>query len=331
MWNQYHILDVWMHSYRSIVSHCVLTIILLASSLISAFAIADSKTTLRQETFVVGVISSNPKKAFKRAQPFADFLAESLSLHGIRFGEVIVSRDPHQMARWIKSGRVDLVSETVFAAQELIQNSNAELLASRWKGGVANYHSIFISRINNQVNSLDDLRGKTLVFEDKGSTSAFLVPAGILLSQGFQLYELSSPRENPPEDKIGYFFSDEYSKSGGEANMMSWVHRNIVAAAAFSNLDWKKEIPEQVKHQLQIIHTSSSIPRSLILVRPNLPPQFKQDLLDILLSAHENLKGQQALQAYKKTKKFDAITPEIEQSLLWAKEQRTLVDEHISR
>ncbi|MDG3085048.1 phosphate/phosphite/phosphonate ABC transporter substrate-binding protein [Vibrio hannami] len=286
---------------------------------------------MREETVVIGVISSNPKKAFKRAQPFADYLAHSLSNHGINNGQVIVARNARQMARWINSGQVDLVSETVFAAQELIQLSNAELLARRWKSGVAEYHSIFFSRLNNGVDSLDDLLGKTVVFEDTGSTSAFLIPAAILLEQGYELYELSSPREHPPADKIGYFFSDEYSKSGGEANMMSWVHRNIVAAATFSNLDWDKEIPEQIKHQLQVIHTSQAIPRSLVLTRPNLSSDFKQSILKVLLSAHESEQGKQALKAYKKTKKFDPITPEIEQSIVWAEMQKTLVDEHISR
>lgn len=113
--------------------------------------------------------------------------------------------------------------------------------------------------------------------------------------------------------------------------MINWVHRNLVASAAFSNLDWEKEIPEQVKQQLQVFHTSQVIPRSLVLARPNLPFELKQNILAVLLSAHENEEGQQALKVYKKTKKFDAITPEIVQSIYWAETQKLLVDEHTSR
>ena len=113
--------------------------------------------------------------------------------------------------------------------------------------------------------------------------------------------------------------------------MMSWVHRNIVASAAFSNLDWEKEIPEQIKQHLQVIHSSEAIPRSLILIRPNLSSEFKQNVLSVLLAAHETEEGKQALKAYKKTKKFDAITPEVLQSISWAKRQKLLVDEYISR
>ncbi|KNH14461.1 phosphate/phosphite/phosphonate ABC transporter substrate-binding protein [Vibrio cyclitrophicus] len=320
-----------MSRCQSIYKPFVLLLTVVFCLLFTVSASADTKNTLREETIVIGVISSNPKKAFKRTQPFADYLAENLSNHGIKTGQVAVARDFRQMARWIKSDHVDLVSETVFAAQELTQSTGAELLARRWKSGVAEYHSIFFSKLNNGVDSLDDLRGKTVVFEDVGSTSAFLVPAAILLEQGYELFELSSPREHPPEDTIGYFLSDEYSKSGGESNMMSWVYRNIVASAAFSNLDWEKEIPEQVKQQLQVIHTSQPIPRSLILTRPSLPYEFKQDLLAVLLSAHESEEGKQALKAYKNTKKFDAITPEVLNSLSWAATQKLLVDGYISR
>lgn len=309
----------------------VLILALLFGSLLSFSASADNSNALREETLVIGVISSNPKKAFKRTQPIADYLAQNLQQRQITNAQVVVAKDITQMTLWIKNGQVDLVSETVFSAYDLVQNAGAQLLARRWKSGVAEYSSVFFSKSNQGVDSLDDLRNKNIAFEDRGSTSAFFIPAAILLDQGYELYEVTSPRELPPEGKIGYFFSDELSKSGGERNMMNWVHRNIVAAAAFSNLDWEKEIPEQVQRQLQIIYTSQPIPRSLMLVRPNMPLELKQDILMLLLSAHQNEQGKQALNAYKKTEKFDAITSDVEQSMHWAGERKALVDEHLIR
>ncbi|PMJ96383.1 phosphate/phosphite/phosphonate ABC transporter substrate-binding protein [Vibrio sp. 10N.261.55.A7] len=284
-------------------------------------------TLSREELLVIGVISSNPQRAYKRTQPFAEYMAANLQQHNITTARVVIAKDVRQMTHWLKNGQVDLVSETVFASQELIQNADAQLLARRWKDDVAEYSTVFFSRLNNGVNSLDDLKGKTVVFEDRGSTSAFLIPAATLLDQGYQLYELTSPREVPPDGKIGYIFSDEFSRSGGETNMMSWVHRNIVAAAAFSNLDWGKEIPDQVRNELQVIYTSQTLPRSLILNRSSMPPELKQDILKLLLNAHLDPEGYKALRAYKKTKMFDSITPEIESSLQWVGEQKTLVGE----
>lgn len=306
----------------------IVFIVWLIGGLFSPLCALANEHGLRSESLVIGVISTNPKKAFKRTQPLADYLAAQLQHHNIKQGQVVIAKDVAQMARWIKSGQVDLVSETAHAAHQLMQDAEAELLARQWKSGVAEYASVFFSRTNNGVDSLDDLVGKTIVFEDRGSTSAFLIPAAVLLEQGYPLYELSSPREQPPAGKIGYFFSDEFSKSGGESNMMSWVHRNIVAAAAFSNLDWEKEIPEAIRSELHIIHTSRFVPRALMLASPALPSHLKQSITEILLNAHQNEQGRQALNAYKNTKKFDAITPEIRQSLQWSSQQHTSVGEY---
>ncbi|WED24291.1 phosphate/phosphite/phosphonate ABC transporter substrate-binding protein [Vibrio sp. JC009] len=305
----------------------ILSFFLCSSSLSAS---QEAEAIARENTLVIGEISSNPKKAFKRTQPIADYLAANLQKHNISAARVVVAKNMTQMKRWLRNGQVDLVSETVFAAHELLDSTEARLLARRWKSGVSEYSTVFFSKKENGVNSLDDLIGKTIVFEDRGSTSAFLIPASILIEQGYELYELTSPRELPPEGKVGYFFSDEFSRSGGESNMMSWVHRNIVASAAFSNLDWNKEIPEPVQKQLQIIYTSHPVPRALMLARPDMPAELENDILQLLLSAHETEQGRKALKAYKKTKKFDAISPDVKESIKWAGERMALLNEFMA-
>ena len=111
--------------------------------------------------------------------------------------------------------------------------------------------------------------------------------------------------------------------------MMSWVHRKITAASAFSNLDWQEEIPDRIKPELNIFYTSQSIPRGIVLARHDMPLTLKNDLITILLSAHKNKAGQQALAAYKKTKKFDAISPSIKQSIDRVGEMKTLLNSHL--
>lgn len=301
-----------------------LTLSLLSQS---AFANENIASPARENTLVFGVISSNPKKAFKRTQPIADYLALNLSSQNISSARIVVAKNVEQMKRWLKNGQVDLLTETVFSAYELMQSVEAQLLARRWKSGVGEYSTVFFSRKNSGVDSLADLIGKTIVFEDRGSTSSFLIPASILIEQGYELYELTSPREIPPQGKIGYFFSDEFSRKGGESNMMSWVHRNIVAAAAFSNIDWNKEIPEQVQQQLQIFYTSQPVPRSLMLARPDMPVELKDRLTELLLTAHEDELGKKALAAYKKTKKFDAISPDILATIEWVGDRKMLLSD----
>lgn len=284
------------------------------------------KPSMSPEQIVLGVISSNPKNAVKRSMPMARYLARNLSHHGITKGHVVVAKDHLQMSRWLVQGRVDLVSESAFSAQALVRRSEGELIARRWKSGVAEYASVFFTLKDNNINSFDDLIGKTVVFEDRESTSAFYIPAAVLIEQGYTLFELTSPRETPPEGTIGFIFADELTTSGGEINMYTWVYNGIVAAAAFSDVDWNNEIPALLRDKMKIFYRSKQVPRTLELVRPNMDPKLKQDIKDVLFSAHLSEEGQQAMRKYKKTKKFDPIDAHIMSGIEWVEKLKPLVD-----
>ena len=102
------------------------------------------------------------------------------------------------MIELLRRGEVDLISETPFSAFFLAAHGGGEIILREWKKGKASYYTVFIARKDSGIDSLADLRGKMIVFEDPGSTSAFLVPFIILREQGFEMVELASPRETPP-------------------------------------------------------------------------------------------------------------------------------------
>jgi len=287
----------------------------------------EISTSFEPSRFVIGVISSNPKKAVKRTAPLARYLAKHLSEHGITSSQVVVARDTRQMSRWLKQGRVDMVSESVFPATALVQRANAEIIAKRWKSGVSQYATVFFAKKSSDISSFDGLLGKTVVFEDRESSSAFYIPAAILIEQGYPLYELASPREKPPQGQVGYLFADELTKAGGEINMYSWVYNDIVAAAAFSNVDWNSEIPSAMKEKMNIFYQSQFVPRSLELVRPGMDPKLKTHLQTLLYAMHLNDEGREVLQKYKKTKKFEAIDASTSKGIEWVKQLKPTVDE----
>ncbi|WP_026958289.1 phosphate/phosphite/phosphonate ABC transporter substrate-binding protein [Aliagarivorans taiwanensis] len=278
-------------------------------------------------TLVLGVISTNPKKAVKRTTPFAKYLVSQLQDHGVTQSKVMVATNLEQMVRWMKAGKVDMVSDTVFSAVTLVNEAGAELLARRWKSGVAEYSSVFFSRQDSEIQSFDQLLGKTVVFEDRYSTSAYFVPVIMLLEQGFTLYEQASLRDMPPADSIGYVFVDEISSSSGEVNMSAWVFNGQAAAAAFSNLDWEKEIPPAMRQELEIFASSIAIPRALQVARPGLPIELKQALTEVMLSAHLDEQGQDALSQYKKTAQFDELDQAVQNSIDWVEKAAPLLEQ----
>ncbi|MDN3616594.1 phosphate/phosphite/phosphonate ABC transporter substrate-binding protein [Vibrio gallaecicus] len=281
----------------------------------SSYANEEHAIEPQRSSIVLGVISSKPKKAFKRSQQLADYLADHLQDYGITSGEVKVAKNLDQMKELFRTGQVDLISETSFSAYELKEAKLADMIARQWKGGSKEYYSIFFTRKDRGINSFDDLLGQIIVFEDHRSTSSFLIPAITLLESGYELHKVSSPRDNVPPGSIGFFFSDEVSRYGDETNMMSWVHNKIVAASVFSNLDWVEEVPNNIKSQLVIFHKSQPQPRAIMLTRSKLNEDLKKAIMLTLFNAHSNTTGKQALMAFKSTSKFDVLTPQDRNSI----------------
>ena len=180
---------------------------------------------------VIGKVSSNPKKHHRYLKPIADYVAARMTDLGVTGAKVVMAKDHDQMVRYLRQGKVDWVTDTAFATVIYQDAKVSEPLVRKWKKGVSEYHTVFVTRRDSGIRSLDDLAGRTIAFEDPGSTSAFLVPYATLKEHGMALSEMVSPREKAPAGKVGYVFSHE------EINTSIWVHKGLVDAGAYSNLD----------------------------------------------------------------------------------------------
>ncbi len=285
------------HRARS--SFVVLFLLLLLAFTISS----ASAATERERTLVIGKVSSNPKKHYRYLKPMADYVVAQMQDLGIDRVKILMARDNQQMVRYLKRGKVDWITETVFSAVEFEEKAGAEMVLLKWKKGVPEYHTVFFTRNGTGINSLQDLKGKTLTLQDLGSSSGFFIPVALLLEAGLDLVQLESPRETAPDNAVGYVFGKE------EINMSTWVHKGVTDAGAYANLDWDREdhTPSAFKENMYIFHESESYPRAIELVRKGLRPEVKARLKAILLAAHDDPEATAALSAYQETTRFDVI------------------------
>ncbi len=265
-------------------------------------SLADDSSIL-----TIGRVSDNPEKNLPRIRAMAEFLAGSLGMAG---GAAIVAKDNEEMARLLRDGRVQLVSESALSAIWFEENVGAQPLLHEWKKGVATYESIFFVRRDSGVEVLQDLRGRVIAFEDPGSTTGFLAPFAMLRAAGLDPVEIQ-PGETPPAGRVGYVFTRS------EENVAAWVARGIADAGAFSNLDWAEihETSEVLMKDLRMLDQSGPILRSILLVGPNMSAELKQQLQAILQSAHENPAAEEALSTYYRVKRYDPIEGKSLQSL----------------
>ena len=252
-----------------------------------------------QEVLVLGTASDDPKKHYGYLKPMADYLAARLRDLGIREGKVLMARDAKALARLVKNGEVDWITETPFSAVICQDQGGAEVMLRKWKKGVRKYHTVFFTRKDTGIRTLQDLKGKRIAFEDPDSTSAYLIPASILLDAGLKLVRLDSPRDAPAEDGVSYLFAGE------EINQAIWVHKGLVDAAAFNNLDWKNDLPQRVREDLIIFHEDTPLPRAVELARSDLDTRIKQRIKQLLLAAENDPEAKAVLAAYHATKRFE--------------------------
>jgi phosphonate transport system substrate-binding protein len=252
------------------------------------------------QVLVLGRISDDPKEHYEQLKPLLDYVVPRLADVGIREGRILMARDAQQMTSYLRRGRVDWVTETTAAAVLLQQRAGAEPLLLTERDGVSSYHTVYLVHRDSGITSLADLRGRSIAFQNRSSTSAYYVPATELLGLGLSMEILLSPMDRPASDSVGYVFA----RSG--LNISSWVHKRLVDAGAMSNLDWQDErkVPGSYRRDLVVIRESPPYPRALELVRKDLDPRVKQRLREVLLQAAEDPDGREALLSFFRTTRF---------------------------
>lgn len=264
------------------------------------------------KSLVIGRLSSDGQQTYKQLRPIVDYVADRLADIGITDGSVLMAKNHEEMLRYLREGKVDWVQRGVFEALIYNREVGAEIALRSWRQGVANYHTVMITRQDGQIASMKDLVGKKIAFEDSGSTSAFFVPSAILKRANFRLLELSSPKEKFPAGIIGYVFA------GDELSITTWVHRGLVDAGAYHNQNWndQKDAPKAMKKDLKVFYEGKPMPRMIELLRGTLEPNIKARIKQVLLRAHEDPAATNALQAYgPRTAKFDEFIGQAKREL----------------
>ena len=90
---------------------------------------------------------------------------------------------------------------------------------------------------------------------------------------------------------------------------MIWVHRGLVDAGAFSDIDWEQsdDMPPELKGDFEIFHWSAPLPRALVVIRPGLAPSLEEQIKQAFLEADTDPAGIAALRARKVTKYDELI------------------------
>lgn len=265
----------------------------------------------QSETLRIGSIAGEYVAEVAKFKPLTNHLSTRLSTHGIDEIEMVITSSMEQMAQKLKQGTVDLFIDSPYPAIVVSQLSGSRMALRRWKKGVAAYHSVIFVRKEQPINSIKELQGMRIAFEEPFSTASYFLGKSELIKNGLQPLEL--PNDSSAPNRVGYRFS------GSDNTTVTWVLRKRIEAGIINHHKFDQLKPK-IREQFKIIHSSPAVPRHIVSFRADLPQQTVSAITAALTSMDQSPDGRAALQAFQATHKFDPIPPADQNNLNQLKE-----------
>ena len=249
-----------------------------------------------ENTIIIGTIGKDAVTHIKNFQPIANYIATKLSDDENQYkGKVKITKTIDSMIIELQKQKIDLFMDSPITTTIVSEQSDAKPLLIRWKGGNENYSSAIFVKTNSDISSIDDFVDKTIVFENKESTSGHLLAKSYLIKNEFDFSSSINSTNN-----INQIFA------GGDVNVPLWVHQDKADIGVSSNLDFV-EINENYDNEFIIIAETESVPRHIVTHRSNLDSDLVEKIKQILMDMDKDPEGIELLKNFKNTVKFDEI------------------------
>lgn len=245
----------------------VLTAILVGSALVLGGCAALEPTPALEKIIITGNPQDDDPNPIKRFQLLIDLVEEATGLP-VEFYD---APDYAGVAEAITTGRAQLAHMEAFTyVVATKRNPELKLIAGsgRGPGQIPGYYSWGITRVESDIYSLADLKGKHLCFADPASAGSYLVPGQALKAEGIDHNPLTS------NDITGIFTGSITSVGVGVFNqdcdagfVTDGTMKNSLTKVENVNVD-----------ELRMFWESEMIPGPPLVAHPSIP----QEMLDAI-------------------------------------------------
>jgi phosphonate transport system substrate-binding protein len=266
------------------------------SSLVLAFLLPPLTCA---ESLKVASIGKSAVAETRKFWPFADYLQRQLVSQGVNKAKVVVADSIPAMSSFLQTGQVDLYIDSFFPSIAVSRLSGSKLLLRRWKMGKGEYRTVIFTRKDNNIERLEDLKGKLIAFEAPFASTSYFFPKIALMEKGVRLTLKRQGIDPVKADEVGYVFS--YSDS----QTIYMVLNGLVAAGATD--DQKYLTLTKNLDNFKVLHETVAFSRQIVSHRANLPGTLMTKVKEVLLNMHLTAAGRQVLQEFESTTKFEEI------------------------
>jgi len=237
---------------------------------------AVNNTDSKSIRIAVSAIIS-PEETLVYYRDMFDYISEKMDVPV----ELVQRKTYQEVNDLIRRNSVDAAFVCSLAYVEGKDQFGMELLAVPIIRGEPHYNSYIIVPKDSNINSLEEMKGKTFAFTDPLSNSGKLSPEYMLVQMG----------ENPESFFKLTFFTYSHDKS------IQAVAEKMVDGAAVDSLVWdfKNSTDPRFTSRTRIISKSSPYGIPPIVVSKDIDPALKEKLQITLLHMHEDKKGREIL------------------------------------
>lgn len=235
----------------------------------------------------VFTIAYAPNESNTEAADARNGLAEDLgAVLGCEVEEIQAS-DYNVIIEALRTGSADMAYMGSQALALGVERTDLEPIVMKAEDGdpeKAIYHSVFITNAaNTDINSIEDIKGRTMAFVDPDSTSGNLVPTAEII-QAFPDDGLNSDMLHTNGD-----FFEAVSFSGSHQAGLQAVVKGDVDVVPISDQILASEIANgnAAESDIKIIHESGAIPAEAMVVAEHVD-QATRDKLTEFLTSYDN-------------------------------------------
>jgi phosphonate transport system substrate-binding protein len=261
---------------RKIISKLLVLIILSFTVNTCLAAEAD----VQEEGIVIGLLPEmNVFKQKKRFEPLAAYLSERMK---IKVKLTILSRYGNIIER-IKADEIDAAFLGSFTGALAISQLGVIPLARPINmDGTSTYFAHIFVKKNSNINTVADMKGKTLALVERATTAGYIFPLAWLKQQGV--------------DNVNTYFSDHFFTGSHDGAIDAVLNSKADIGAAKNTIyDRMRESHPRIDKELVILASSPRVPSNGLCVRKNLAQQYKEQLKDLLLNLHQGPQGIEVL------------------------------------
>lgn len=228
----------------------VLVVLMLCLVAVPAFAMKNGETPKR---LVLGMVPSREAdKLVQNLEPLAEILTQEIGVDVVTY----ISTSYNGLIEAMGKGKVDIGMFGPFGMVLAEDRYQVEIIVNTVRYGSNEYRAQFNVRTESGIETLEDLKGKTIAFVDAASASGYLFPYVYLKNQvGID-----------PEKDITYIFA-----GGHDAGVLSVYNGDVDCSLSFT--DARKSIRDEypdVMEKLTVIGYTDYIPNDGVVVRKEL-------------------------------------------------------------